>query len=194
VPKLIAYQILEPAFRLRMPVRIICSEDRPDRLLADLALNEVDVVLSDAPASPAAKSRAFSHLLGECGVSFFASSTVRLEHKRFPKCMDGARLLVATDNSELRRRLDEWFVVHNIRPDVVGEFQDSALLRAFAEQGFGAFAAPSILEAQLRGYGFKRIGKTDEIRARFYAITMERKLQHPAVVAICEAAQHKLFL
>jgi len=193
VPKLIAYQILEPAFRLRMPVRIICSEDRPDRLLADLALNEVDVVLSDAPASPATKSRAFSHLLGECGVSFFASSTVRLEHKRFPKCMDGARLLVATDNSELRRRLDEWFVVHNIRPDVVGEFQDSALLRAFAEQGFGAFAAPSILEAQLRGYGFKRIGKTDEIRARFYAITMERKLQHPAVVAICEAAQLKLF-
>src|SRR6516165_4627044 len=96
IPKLIAYQILEPAFRLRMPVRIICSEDRPDRLLADLALNEVDVVLSDAPASPAAKSRAFSHLLGECGVSFFASSTVRLEHKRFPKCMDGARLLVAT--------------------------------------------------------------------------------------------------
>jgi LysR family transcriptional activator of nhaA len=193
VPKLIAYKILEPAFRLRMPVRIICREDRPDRLLADLALHEYDVVLSDSPVSPAAKIRAFSHLLGECGVSFFASNAVQLEHRRFPKCMDGARLLVPTDNSAFRRRLDEWFVTHKIRPDVVGEFQDSALVRAFAEKGFGIFAAPSVAEAQLQRYGFKRIGKTDEIRARFYAITVERKLQHPAVLAVCEAAQQKLF-
>ena len=193
VPKLIAYKVLEPAFKLRMPVRIICREDRPDHLLADLALHEHDVVLSDSPASPAAKTRAFSHLLGECGVSFFAAGAARVEHRRFPKCIDGARFLIATENSALRRRLDEWFVVHNIRPDVVGEFQDSALLRAFAEQGFGIFASPSILEGQLRQYGFKRIGTTDEIRARFYAITMERKIQHPAVVAICETAQHKLF-
>jgi LysR family transcriptional activator of nhaA len=107
--------------------------------------------------------------------------------------MDGARLLVPTENSAFRRRLDEWFLAHNIHPVVVGEFQDSALLRAFAEQGLGIFATPSILEAQLRRYGFKRIGKTVEISARFYAITVERKLQHPAVLAICEAAQHKLF-
>jgi LysR family transcriptional activator of nhaA len=193
VPKLITYKILEPAFTLRMPVRIICREDRPDRLLADLALHEFDVVLSDSPASPAAKIRAFSHLLGECGVSFFASSKVRLEHRRFPKCLDGARLLFPTDNSAFRRRLDEWLTAQNIRPIVAGEFQDSALLRAFAEQGFGIFATPSVLEPQLRRYGFKKIGKTDEIRARFYAITVERKLQHPAVLAICEAAKHKLF-
>jgi LysR family transcriptional activator of nhaA len=193
LPKLIAYKILEPAFKLRMPVRIICREDRPDRLLSDLALHEYDMVLSDSPVSTAAKIRAFSHLLGECGVSFFASKTVQFEHRSFPKFMNGTRFLVPTDNSAFRRRLDEWFVAHNIRPVVVGEFQDFALLRAFAEQGFGVFAAPSILEAQLRGYGFKKIGKTDEIRARFYAITVERKLQHPAVLAICEAAQHKLF-
>jgi LysR family transcriptional activator of nhaA len=193
VPKLIAYKILEPAFRLLMPVRIICREDRPDHLLSDLALHEFDMVLSDAPASPAAKIRAFSHLLGECGVSFFASKAVQLEHRRFPKSLDGARLLVPTDNSAFRRRLDEWFAAHSIHPDVVGEFQDFALLRAFAEEGFGMFAAPSILEAQLRAYGFKRIGTIEEIRARFYAITVERKLQHPAVVAICEAAQNKLF-
>ena len=193
VPKLIAYRILEPAFRMRMPVRIICREDRPDHLLSDLALHEYDVVLSDAPASPGAKIRAFSHLLGECGVSFFASKAVELEQRRFPKCVDGARFLAPTDNSAFRRRLDEWFAAHNVRPDVVGEFQDSALLRAFAEEGFGIFAAPAILEAQLRQYGFKRVGKTEEIRARFYAITVERKLQHPAVVAICETAQNKLF-
>jgi LysR family transcriptional activator of nhaA len=193
VPKLIAYRILEPAFRLRMPVRIICREDRPDHLLADLALHEYDLVLSDSPASPAAKIRAFSHLLGECGVSFFASKTTQLESRRFPKCLDGARFLVPTDNSAFRRRLDEWFVAHKIRPTIVGEFQDAALLRAFAEQGFGVFAAPSILEAQLRKYGFRRVGETDEIPARFYAITVERKLQHPAVLAICETAQNKLF-
>jgi LysR family transcriptional activator of nhaA len=193
VPKLIAYKIVEPAFRLRIPVRIICREDRPDHLLADLALHEYDVVLSDSPASPAAKIRAFSHLLGECGVSLFASKTVHLESRRFPKCLNNARLLVPTDNSAFRRRLDEWFVAQKIHPIVVGEFQDFALLRAFAEQGLGVFAAPSVLEAQLRGYGFKRIGGTDEIRARFYAITVERKLQHPAVLAICETAQHKLF-
>jgi LysR family transcriptional activator of nhaA len=149
--------------------------------------------LSDSPASPAAKIRAFSHLLGECGVSFFASKTVRLEHGRFPKRMDGARFLVPTDNSAFRRRVDEWLVAHNISPIVVGEFQDFALLRAFAEQGFGIFATPSVLDGQLRAYGFKRIGNTDEIHARFYAITVERKVQHPAVLAICETAQHKLF-
>jgi LysR family transcriptional activator of nhaA len=193
LPKLIAYKILEPAFRLRMPVRIICREDQPDHLLADLALHELDVVLSESPASPASKIRAYNHLLGECGVSFFASSKLRLEHRRFPKCVDGARLLVPTDNSAFRRKLDEWFLSRNIRPVVVGEFEDSALLRAFAEQGFGIFAAPSIIEEQLRRYGFRRIGKTDEIRVRFYAVSVERKLQHPAVLAICEAAQHKLF-
>ncbi|HKF46667.1 MAG TPA: transcriptional activator NhaR [Terracidiphilus sp.] len=193
VPKLIGYKILEPAFRLKLPIRIICREDRPDHLLADLALHEYDVVLSDTPASPAAKIRAFSHLLGECGVSFFASKTVRLEHRRFPKCMDGARFLVPTDNSEFRRRLDEWLAAHKIRPVVVGEFQDFALLRAFAEHGFGVFAAPSVLDPQLKAYGFKRMGGTDEIRARYYAITVERKLQHPAVLAICETAQNKLF-
>ena len=193
VPKLIAYRIVEPAFRLRIPVRIICREDRPDHLLSDLALHEYDVILSDSPASPAAKIRAFSHLLGECGVSFFASKTVRLEQGRFPKCMDGARFLVPTDNSAFRRRVDEWLVAHNISPIVVGEFQDFALLRAFAEQGVGIFAGPSVLDAQLRGYGFKKIGATDEIRARFYTITVERRLQHPAVLAICETAQNKLF-
>jgi LysR family transcriptional activator of nhaA len=193
LPKLIAYKILEPAFKLRLPIRIICREDRPDHLLADLAVHDLDVVLSDSPASPAANIRAFSHLLGDCGVGFFASSNMQLERRRFPKCIDGARLLVPTDNSAFRRSLDEWFVSHSIRPLVIGEFEDFALMRAFAEEGFGVFAAPSVVEEQLRRYGFKKIGKTDEIRVRFYAISVERKLQHPAVVAICEAAQQKLF-
>ncbi len=193
LPKLIAYKILAPAFRLGTPVRIICREDRPEHLLADLAVHDLDVVLSDSPASPASNIRAFSHLLGECGVAFFAPKSVQLARRRFPKCIDGVRLLVPTDNSAFRRSLDEWLVTHNIRPVVIGEFEDFALLRAFAEEGFGIFAAPSVIEAQLRRYGFRKIGKTEEIRVRFYALSVERKLQHPAVVAICEAAQQELF-
>jgi LysR family transcriptional activator of nhaA len=193
VPKLIAYKILEPALKLDRPVRIICREDRPERLLANLALHDFDVVLSDSPASSIGNIPAFSHLLGECGVSFFASKAFPLQPGRFPKLLNGAKFLAPTDNSAFRRRLDEWFITHNVRPVIVGEFQDVALLRSFAERGFGIFAAPSVLDAQLREYGFKQLGKTDEIRARFYALTVERKLQHPAVAAVCETAKNKLF-
>ncbi len=193
LPKLIAYKLLEPAFKLGQAVRIICREDRPDHLLADLAVHDLDVVLSDSPVSPSANIRAFSHLLGECGVAFFATKGVDLEPRRFPKCVNGARLLVPTDNSAFRRNTDEWLAAHDLRPVVIGEFEDFALLRAFAEEGFGMFAAPAVIEKQLRRYGFKRIGKTDEIRVRFYALSVERRVQHPAVAAICAGAQHGLF-
>ena len=193
LPKLVAYKLLEPAFKLGIPVRIICREDRPDHLLADLAVHDLDVVLSDSPVSPSGNIRAFSHLLGECGVAFFATEGVKADRRRFPKCVNGARLLVPTDNSAFRRNLDEWLAAHSLRPIVTGEFEDFALLRAFAEEGFGMFAAPSVVEKQLRRYGFRRIGRTDEIRVRFYALSMERRVQHPAVAAICEAAQQQLF-
>lgn len=193
LPKLIAYKLLEPAFKLGQAVRIICREDRPEHLLADLAVHDLDVVLSDSPVSPSANIRAFSHLLGECGVAFFATEGVELGSQRFPKCVNGARLLVPTDNSAFRRNLDEWLAAHDLRPVVIGEFEDFALLRAFAEEGFGMFAAPAVIEKQLRRYGFKRIGKTDEIRVRFYALSVERRIQHPAVAAICAGAQERLF-
>lgn len=193
LPKLITYKLLEPAFKLGQAVRIICREDRPEHLLADLAVHDLDVVLSDSPASPSANIRAFSHLLGECGVAFFATEGVELGSRRFPKCVNGARLLVPTDNSAFRRNLDEWLAAHDLRPVVIGEFEDFALLRAFAEEGFGMFAAPAVIEKQLRRYGFKRIGKTDEIRVRFYALSVERRVQHPAVAAICAGAQERLF-
>ena len=193
LPKLIAYKLLEPAFKLGQAVRIICREDRPEHLLADLAVHDLDVVLSDSPVSPSANIRAFSHLLGECGVAFFATEGVELDSRRFPKCVNGARLLVPTDNSAFRRNLDEWLAAHDLRPVVIGEFEDFALLRAFAEEGFGMFAAPAVIEKQLRRYGFKRIGKTDEIRVRFYALSVERRVQHPAVAAICAGAKEGLF-
>lgn len=193
LPKLIAYKLLEPAFRLNMPVRLICREDRPEHLLADLAVHDLDVVLSDSPVSPSANIRAFSHLLGECGVAFFATKNVEVGPKRFPNCVNGARFLVPTDNSAFRRSLDEWLATHDLRPIVTGEFEDFALLRAFAEEGFGMFAAPAVIEKQLKRYGFRRIGKTDEIQVRFYALSVERRVAHPAVAAICEEAQQRLF-
>jgi LysR family transcriptional regulator, transcriptional activator of nhaA len=193
LPKPLAYRLLEPALTLHTPVRIICREDRPAHLLADLAVHDLDMVLSDSPVSPAANIRAFTHALGECGVSFYASAKLAMPKRRFPKLLEGAPFLVPTDNAALRRSLDDWFNTVDIHPKVVGEFEDLALLHVFAEHGVGAFAAASVMDKEIRRYGFRRIGHTDDIRVRFYAITMERKLQHPAVLAVSDAARTRLF-
>ncbi len=193
LPKTIAFRLIEPALRLRTPLHLICREDRPDHLLADLAVHDVDVVLSDAPASPAANIRAFNHLLGECGVSFLAPRKLAFLKKGFPRSLDGAPFLLPLDNTALRRDLDEWFHSQKLRPAVMGEFADLALLRVFAEEGFGVFAVPSVMEDQMRRYGFYKIGATTKITIRFYAISVERQVRHPAVVAVCEGARDRLF-
>jgi LysR family transcriptional activator of nhaA len=192
LPKVIAFHLIEPALRLQFPIHLICREDRPDHLLADLAVHDVDVVLSDAPASPSANIRAFNHLLGECGVTFFAPKKLAFVKRGFPRSLDGAPFLLPLDNTALRRDLDEWFHSQTLRPTVVGEFADLALLRVFAEQGLGAFAAPAVMEDLLRRYGFYKIGVTEEISVRYFAISVERQLRHPAVVAVCEAARNNL--
>jgi LysR family transcriptional regulator, transcriptional activator of nhaA len=188
LPKTIAFRLIEPALRLRTPIHLICREDRPDHLLADLAVHDVDVVLSDAPASPAANIRAFNHLLGESDVSFLAPRKLSFLKKGFPRSLDGAPFLLPLDNTALRRDLDEWFHSQKLRPAVMGEFADLALLRVFAEEGFGVFAVPSVMEDQMRRYGFYKIGATTKITIRFYAISVERQVRHPAVAAVCEAA------
>lgn len=193
LPKTIAFRLIEPALRLHVPIHLICREDRPDHLLADLAVHEVDVVLSDAPASPAANIRAFNHLLGESGVSFLAPKRLAFLKKGFPRSLDGAPFLLPLDNTALRRDLDEWFHSQNLRPTVVGEFADLALLRVFAEEGFGVFAVPTVMGEQMRRYGFHKVGATTSITIRFYAISVERQVRHPAVVAVCEAARNSLF-
>jgi LysR family transcriptional activator of nhaA len=193
LPKAIAFRLIEPALRSRTPVHLICREDRPDHLLADLAVHDVDVVLSDSPASPAANIRAFNHLLGECGVSFIAPKKLAFVKKGFPRSLDGAPFLLPLDNTAMRRDLDEWFHSQNLRPTVVGEFADFALLRVFAEEGFGVFAVPTVMEEQMRHSGFYKIGATTNITVRFYAISVERQVRHPAVVAVCEAARNSLF-
>lgn len=195
MPKLIAYRLLEPALQLAEPVRVICHEDKPDRLLAELAVHGVDLVLSDTPIGPMVKVRAFNHLLGECSVTIFGpAKSAAAYRRRFPRSLAGAPFLLPTENTSLRRSLDQWFETENIRPLVVGEFEDSALLGVFGQSGVGLFPGPTAIEAETRKqYGVQIVGRLEAVRERFYAISVERKLKHPAVVAISEVAQKKLF-
>ena len=195
IPKLIAHRLLEPALKLPEPVRVQCLEDKPERLLAELAIHGLDLVLTDTPLGPAVKVKAYSHLLGECGVSIFGTEPLAKAHRRgFPRSLDGAPFLLPTADATLRRLLDQWFEARNIRPQIVGEFEDSALLKVFGQSGAGLFAVPSAIEAEVRRqYGVRLVGRV-EVRERFYAITVERKLKHPAVVAITEAARTEIFV
>jgi LysR family transcriptional activator of nhaA len=195
LPKIVAYRILEPTLRLAEPVYIVCKEDKPDRLLADLAVHELDLVLTDAPISPNVKVKAYNHLLGECGVTIFAKGkNAALYKRRFPQSLDGAPFLLPTENTSLRRALDHWFEARQIRPVVVGEFEDSALLKVFGQTGVGLFVGSSAIEKEIQQqHDVQIVGRTNEVREQFYAISIERKLKHPAVVAISEAARQELF-
>jgi len=195
IPKLITYRLLRPALALGEPLRLVCREDASERLLAELAVHRLDLVLADAPVGLGVKVRAFSHLLGECGVTFFGTSRLaRACRRRFPRSLDGAPLVLPTDNTTLRRSLDQWFESEGLRPNVVGEFEDSALLEVFGRTGAGIFAAPSAIEKEVRQqYAVEPIGRVESVRERFYAISVERRLKHPAVVAIAEAAREKVF-
>jgi len=195
MPKLVAWRILEPALGGPGAVHLVCNEDKPERLLADLALHQYDLVLADAPANALSPVRAYSHLLGESSVSIFATAreAARLR-ARFPRSLDGARLLVPTESTAMRRSLSHWLDAHGIRPAIAAEFQDSALLSEFGRAGEGAFPAPSLLEDELRKrYGVEPAGRLPDVQERFYAISVERRLRHPAVVAITEAARAELF-
>jgi LysR family transcriptional activator of nhaA len=191
VPKLVAYQMLEPALRLPEPIQLDCVHANPERLLAELAIYGLDVVLADAPAPPPVKVRAYSHLLGECGVSVFGTPRVAAAHRRgFPRSLDGAPFLLPSEDSALRFSLEQWFHEHEVRPRVVGIFEDSALLDAFGQAGAGLFAMPAAIEPVVRRrYGLKVVGRLSTVRQRFYAITVERKLRNPAVIAISERAR-----
>jgi LysR family transcriptional activator of nhaA len=195
VPKLVAYRLLEPALHLDQPVKIVCREGKLDQLLAELATYDLDVVLSDAPLSPTVKVRAFNHLLGECGVTFCGTPALVAEYQdAFPQSLDKAPLLLPTDNTTMRRTLDHWFEAEGLRPRVVGEFEDSALLKVFGQEGLGLFVVPTIIEDEVqRQYGVDILGRVEPIRERFYALTVNRRLRHPAVVAMSEAAQQVLF-
>jgi LysR family transcriptional activator of nhaA len=190
--KSIVHRILEPAFHLDEQVQVICRADRStDAFLGELAINAVDVVLSDTPIGPGTAVRAFNHLLGECGTAFFAAPAMaRACRRRFPTSLDGVPFLLPGRNSALRRMLEQWFDSHGIRPKMVGEMDDAALMKVFGEAGVGVFAAPDVVDEDTRErYKVHLVGHAADIRQRFYAISVERKIKHPAVVAICEIAR-----
>ena len=195
LPKRIAYRLIRPALELPSPVRVLCREERPARLLAALAVHELDVILSDAPVGPDVSVRAFSHPLGDCGMGFYGTkSQAGKMARKFPQCLNGMPMLLPTDSMAIRHSLDHWFESKAVHPAVVGEFDDYSLLVVFAAAGHGIFAAPLVLDQEVRRqFGFVRIGRTDAVRARFFAISVERKIKNPAVVAICEAARKETF-
>jgi LysR family transcriptional activator of nhaA len=194
IPKLVAEQLLKPALDAGPSLRIICREGSLPQLLASLALHELDVVLADAPSSEPVSVRSFNHLLGKSGVSFFAAGKLVQLKKDFPRSLDGAPMLLPSDESSVRRSLELWFERQGLRPLIAGDFDDSALLQAFGQRGHGVFAMPTAIEAEVeRQFNCSIIGRTDEIETCFYAITVERKLRHPAVVAIAEAARSQIF-
>ncbi len=195
LPKLVIYQLLKPALELQESVKLICYEGKLKDLLSDLALHRLDIVLADSPLTPQVNVKAFNHLLGQCSVSVLGTADLAKRFRRqFPKSLTGAPMLLPTQNTTLRRALEQWFDEQGIRPDVIHEFEDSAVLKVFGQAGEGLIVVPTtVAEEVCRQYSLKLVGRLDDITERFYAISVERRLKHPAVIAISEAARTNLF-
>ncbi len=195
VPKSIAYRLLAPALQLPESVRIVCRENNIDALLAELALHKIDLVIADSPIPQGVNVRGFNHQLGECGISFFAvPELARSLTKGFPHSLKGVPMLLPGEMTVAQSRLLKWFDKLHIHPRIVGEFDDSALMKAFGQAGAGVFIAPTPIASEVEEkYGVVDIGQTDEVREQFYAISVERKISHPAVAAITETAREWLF-
>src|SRR5688572_32790027 len=194
VTKIIAYRLLDPALLLPEPVHIVCRDGPQERLLTELATHALDLVIADAPISPGIKIKAFTHALGESAVSVFGTAKLAApRRKNFPRSLEGAPFLLPTDGKTLRRTLDHYFDQASIRPRIVAELDDSALLTTFGQAGAGLFVAPTVLEKEVaRQYGVSIVGRLDEVKERYYAISVERRLKHPAVIAVSQAANEML--
>jgi LysR family transcriptional activator of nhaA len=189
-------RFLEPAFQLGKPVKVTCRADKSvEEFIAELALHRMDVVIADGPAGSGVPVRAFSHLLGECGTTFFAAPKLAASlRRRFPRSLDRTPFLLPGARSAVRRGLDEWFNDQGVQPTIIAETDDSALAKEFGEHGMGVFAAPSVIEAEVRShYRVGVVGRSDGVRQQFYAISVERKIKHPAVAAVCRAARNDIF-
>lgn len=196
LPKLVLHRLIEPALTLEDDVRVVCREDKTERLLAELSVHDLDLVLAETPIAGQASIRAFNHLLGESDLAFFASPALAREFRKgFPASLDDAPLLLPTENTLLRRSLEHWFSELGVRPRVVAEFEDSALLKAFGSEGAGIFPGPRAIEDEICDvYRVKVVGHTHAVVERFYAITIERRIKHPAVKLISDNAKERLFL
>ena len=195
LPKLVVRKLLKPALSRQEQIRLVCREGKEENLLAELAIHGLDMVLTDRPIKPGLSVKAFSHLLGDCGVTFFAVHTLAKDLSvNFPKSLNGTSMLLPGYMSALRGSLDCWFDSLDIHPMIVGEFEDQALLKIFGQAGDGVFAAPSVIEKEIKQqYNLSVIGRSHNVREQFYAISVERIIKHPAVAAIQEAATTFIF-
>lgn len=190
-PKLVAYRLLQPALESDPSPRLVCREGDMSQLISELATHRLDVVLSDTALDPLYKVQAYSHRLGQSGVVVVGESKLARAHRKdFPRSLDGADFLLPTENSLLRRQLEQWFREQELRPVVRGEFSDSAMLKIAGSQGLGLLAVPSVIREDVdRLYGLKFVGNIVGVREQFFAVSVERTIKHPSVVAIQRASQ-----
>ena len=196
LPKVLVQKLLEPAFHIGKPIQLICREDRVvEDFLGELAGQEVDMVLADRPLGPGIKVHAFNHPLGECGTTFLASPKLAKQYRRgFPRSINAVPCLLPGVHATVRRALDQWFEAMHVRPLLVAEFDDSALMYAFGEEGKGIFPSPTVFEEEFRRrYHVEVVGRVKTVRQEFYAISTDRRVQHPAVMAIVKAARQEIF-
>ena len=195
VPKLLAYRVLEPVLQMNESTNLICHEAPLVDLLADMSIHKLDAVLSDCPINPSLNIRAYNHPLGGSGITFFSvPEHAKKLKKNFPRNLHDFPFLMPSKSSSLRMNLENWFDQHAIKPRVVAEFEDRALMKAFGERGTGVFTSPQTMEDDvLEKYGVRVIGRTDEVQENFYLISPERRIRNPAVTAITEAARANLF-
>ncbi|MGX4640504.1 transcriptional activator NhaR [Massilia sp. SYSU DXS3249] len=196
VSKLIACHLLEPALKLREPVKLICREGRLDSLVADLAVHRLDLVIADRPIPAHFSVRAYNHLLGESPMTAFATPALAEQlGGDFPACLHNAPLLLPGEDFAIHQRLLRWLEHNEVHPNVVGEFDDSAMMKAFGQSGAGVFFAPAAIASQVSGqYQVVALGQVSGVVEEVYAITTERRMSHPATVAISTAARDKLFI
>ncbi len=194
MPKLVAYKFLEPAMRLEPKTRLVCHEGDIDMLVASLSIHRLDLILSDTPLNPSMKVRAYSHLLGESTVEFMGTRELVAKFKKgYPGSLERAPMLLPLNNTVLRRSLDQWFSGNSLHPEICGEFEDSAMLKIAGQCGAGLMPVPSLIATEVKAmYRVESLGVAEGVLERFYAISVERKLKHPAVVAISELAQRNL--
>ena len=195
VPKLIVHGLLQPAMSAALSIHLVCREDSTETLLGELATHALDVVIADVPAPPHVRVKVFSHVLGESDTTFFAAGPLATKlRRRFPHSLNDAPVLLPTPHTALRRAIDQWLEAEDLHPRVVGEFDDSALMKAFGQAGHAAFPAPSAIEREVvRQYRVHAVGRVKAVRERYYAISAERRLKHPGVLAITAAAKTQVF-
>jgi len=191
VPKSIAYRLLAPALELPDPLRIVCKENSLESLLAELAMHRIDLVIADGPIPAGLNVRGFNHVLGECGISFMAiPALAKTLRRNYPQSLNGAPLLIPSEINMVQPRLLNWLDGLRIYPRIVGEFDDSALMKAFGQAGTGVFIVPTAIADEVaKQFRVAIVGETEDVREQFYAISVERRISHPAVAAITETAR-----